>query len=116
MAEILSDDPDITVWICTNVELTSAFVRRMAGNQLALRNTETLVASLASTWLEIDESEAAVDRAKYLAKMHRLRAMDALQLAAALIACGYEPGRLEFVTLDQALASAARAEGFTVLP
>lgn len=116
MAEILSDDPDITVWIATNVELTSAFVRRMAGNQFALRNTETLVASLASTWLEIDESAAAVDRAKYLAKAHRLRAMDALQLAAALIACGYKPGRLEFVTLDQALATAARAEGFTVLP
>jgi hypothetical protein len=42
--------------------------------------------------------------------------MDALQLAAALIACGYQPTRLDFVTLDNALASAARAEGFVVLP
>ncbi|HEV7485336.1 MAG TPA: hypothetical protein VGQ65_06605 [Thermoanaerobaculia bacterium] len=42
--------------------------------------------------------------------------MDALQLAAALIACGYKPARLPFVTLDIALASAARAEGFIVLP
>jgi len=117
MAEILSDDPDITVWICTNVEITSALVRRTpAGDHLALRNAETLIASLSSAWLEIDESPAAVDRAKYLATMHRLRAMDALQLAAALIACGYDPTRLEFVTLDNALASAARAEGFTVLP
>lgn len=67
-------------------------------------------------WLEVDESPAAVDRAKHLAKTHRLRAMDALQLAAALIACGYKPARLPFVTLDIALASAARAEGFIVLP
>ena len=42
--------------------------------------------------------------------------MDALQLAAALIACEYDPLGLIFVTLDNALASAARAEGFTVLP
>lgn len=117
MAEILSEDPDITVWIGTNVEITSALVRRTKSDDLrALRNAEPLVASLASAWLEIDESAAAVDRAKYLAKTRRLRALDALQLAAALIACGYEPARLEFVTLDNALAAAARAEGFTVLP
>jgi len=117
MAEILSDDPDITVWIGTNVEITSALVRRTkSDDQRALRNAEPLVASLASAWLEIDESPAVVDRAKYLVKSHRLRALDALQLAAALIACGYEPARLEFITLDNALASAARAEGFTVLP
>jgi predicted nucleic acid-binding protein len=117
MAELLSDDPDITVWICTDVEITSALVRRARpGDQVAVRNAETLIASLASTWLEVDESAAAVDRAKHLAKTHRLRAMDALQLAAALIACEYDPARLNFVTLDNALAAAARAEGFTVLP
>ncbi|HEV7425903.1 MAG TPA: hypothetical protein VGQ46_06010 [Thermoanaerobaculia bacterium] len=42
--------------------------------------------------------------------------MDALQLAAALIACGNDPARLNFVTLDYELAAAARAEGFVVLP
>jgi predicted nucleic acid-binding protein len=117
VAELLSDDPDITVWICTNVEITSALVRRaLPGDQLAVCNADTLIASLASAWVEVDESPAAVDRARHLAKNHRLRAMDALQLAAALIACRYDPARLEFVTLDNALASAARAEGFTVLP
>jgi predicted nucleic acid-binding protein len=117
MAELLSDDAEITVWIGTNVEITSALVRRTrAGDRFALRNAETLIASLASAWLEVNESAAAVDRATNLAKTHRLRAMDALQLAAALIACGYKPARLDFVTLDHALAAAARAEGFTVLP
>jgi predicted nucleic acid-binding protein len=88
MAELLSEDPDITVWICTNVEIISALIRReRPGEQLAVRNAEALIASLASAWVEVDESAAAVDRAKHLAKIHRLRAMDALQLAAALIAC-----------------------------
>jgi uncharacterized protein len=117
MAEILSDDPDITVWIGTNVEITSAMVRRSwPGDQITVRNAETLIASLASAWSTVDESVEAVDRATHLVKRHRLRALDALQLAAALIACGYHPARLEFVTLDNALAAAARAEGFTVLP
>jgi predicted nucleic acid-binding protein len=117
MAELLSEDPEITVWICTGVEITSALVRRAPkGDPVALRNAETLIASLASIWVAVDESLAVVDRAKHLARTHRLRAMDALQLAAALIACEYDPLGLIFVTLDKALASAARAEGFTVLP
>jgi predicted nucleic acid-binding protein len=41
--------------------------------------------------------------------------MDALQLASALIA-RERFGSLPFVTLDSNLASAARAEGFVVLP
>jgi predicted nucleic acid-binding protein len=117
MAELLSEDPEITVWICTGVEITSALVRRAPkGDPVALRNAETLIASLASVWAAVDQSVAAVDRAKHLAKRHRLRAMDALQLAAALIACEYDPLGLIFITLDKALAAAARAEGFTVLP
>jgi predicted nucleic acid-binding protein len=117
MAELLSEDPEITVWIGTGVEITSALVRRAApGDSVALRNAETLIASLASIWIAVDDSVAAVDRAKHLARTYRLRAMDALQLAAALIACEYDPADLTFVTLDNALASAARAEGFVVLP
>jgi hypothetical protein len=42
--------------------------------------------------------------------------MDALQLAAALVACGDDRRTLPFVTLDRDLANAARAEGFPVLP
>jgi hypothetical protein len=48
--------------------------------------------------------------------LHDLRAADALQLAAALIACDEQPALLPFVTLDRRLADAARREGFRVLP
>ena len=43
-----------------------------------------------------------------------MRAADALQLAAALVATGERPGDLPFVTLDHRLAEAARREGFSV--
>ncbi len=117
MAELLSDDPNITVWICTSVELASAVWRRARSHdRLSLRDAEALIASLESIWMAIDESVAIVDRARHLLTKHRLRGMDALQLAAALVACGDDPYSLPFVTLDLDLAGAARAEGFAVLP
>ena len=48
--------------------------------------------------------------------VHPLRAADALQLAAALLASDHEPQRMEVVCLDERLSEAARIEGFTVLP
>jgi hypothetical protein len=49
-------------------------------------------------------------------RTHPLRAGDALQLAAALVACGERPEALPFVCLDDRLRDAARREGFAVLP
>jgi hypothetical protein len=46
---------------------------------------------------------------------HALRAADALQLAAAVVLGATEVAELEFVTLDDALAQAARREGFRVV-
>ncbi len=47
-------------------------------------------------------------------RLHRLRAADALQLAAALMAASEDPSALEFVVSDERLSQAARAEGFRV--
>jgi predicted nucleic acid-binding protein len=47
---------------------------------------------------------------------HSLRAADALQLAAAVVFGATEVAELDFVTLDEALAQAARREGFRVIP
>jgi len=117
MAQLLSDDPNIAVWICTSVELASAVWRRARSHdRLSQRDAEALIASLESAWIVIDESKAIVDRARYLLTNHRLRGMDALQLGAALFASNDNPRTLPFVTIDHDLAAAARAEGFTVLP
>lgn len=56
------------------------------------------------------------DRASYLVAVHPLSAADALQLAAALVSSEATPQGEGFVTLDDRLRTAARAEGFTVLP
>jgi predicted nucleic acid-binding protein len=117
MAALLSDDPTITVWICTSVELASAVWRRARSHdRLSQGDAEALISALESIWIAIDETRAIVDRARHLLTKHRLRGMDALQLAAALVASGDNPRILPVVTLDHDLARAARAEGFTVLP
>jgi predicted nucleic acid-binding protein len=46
---------------------------------------------------------------------HPLRAADALQLGAAIVAAEGDPSSLELVTLDHRLAEAAQREGFPVL-
>jgi predicted nucleic acid-binding protein len=50
-----------------------------------------------------------------LLRVHPLRAADALQLAAAIIAAEDDPRSLPFVTLDDRLALAAEREGFPVV-
>jgi hypothetical protein len=63
---------------------------------------------------------AAVDqvkkRALRLLEVHSLRAADACQLAAALVATREDPGRLTMLTFDQRLKNSAIKEGFMVNP
>jgi hypothetical protein len=61
-------------------------------------------------------SEAIRSRADRLLGVHPLRAGDAMQLAALLVAAEERPAELPLVTLDDRLGEAARKEGFSVLP
>jgi predicted nucleic acid-binding protein len=65
-------------------------------------------------WSEVVALEPVRRQAERLVSVHPLRAADALQLGAALVATDLDPGGLEFVTLDERLATAALKEGFTV--
>ncbi len=53
--------------------------------------------------------------AERLVETHPLRAGDALQLAAAIVAAEERPDSIEFVTFDRRQAEAAEREGFRVL-
>ena len=66
-------------------------------------------------WSEIQPSERLRTLAQRSLRVHTLRAADALQLAAALIGAGDDPGSLDMVCLDQRLALAAQREGFRVI-
>jgi predicted nucleic acid-binding protein len=75
-----------------------------------------LLRQLASAWREIEPTDGLREAAQRFVPVHPLRAADALQLAAAYLGCeGRRPASLEFVTLDERLADAARKEGFSTV-
>ena len=111
-------DPGITTWMMTRIEVASAIARwkRERPEMAALwdrviRNVHIA----ASTWIEISDAELVRRHAERIIMDHPLRAADALQLGAALVAADGNPNSLELVTLDRRLAEAALREGFPVL-
>ena len=114
---LLSQDRNIATWWGTSVECASALHRLDLESGLAADRLEDAWGSLrnlADTWNEIGPSERLRRRAQRLLGVHALRAADALQLAAALVAADEDPTTLEFVSSDFRLSEAARREGFTV--
>jgi predicted nucleic acid-binding protein len=118
MRLLASADPLIVTSVYTIVEVASAHWRRRHTGELTMAAHETAernFAELSETWIEVPVSQGVLDAAISVLSRHNLRAGDALQLGAAHIASGQQPS-LAFVTLDENLKAAARAEGFPVLP
>lgn len=111
-------DSEIIVWTLTRVELLSAIARRRRENA---RSAPMLTAARRNImnawdgWSEVTSLELVRRHAERLVESYPLRAADALQLGAALMAAEGDPKNLEFVTLDRNLADAAEREGFPVL-
>lgn len=70
---------------------------------------------LEATWAVVEPSRELMRGARQASAVHGLRAGDAIQLASALAACTGATTELAFVTTDEELKAAARAEGFLVL-
>lgn len=111
-------DSEIIVWTLTRLELLSAIARRRREDSrsaamltVARRN----ILRAWDGWSEITTVELVRRHAERLVESYPLRAADALQLGAALIAAEGDPTNLELVTLDRNLADAAEREGFAVL-
>jgi predicted nucleic acid-binding protein len=114
----LREDPAVMVWTLTRVELCSALARRRraepsAARRLAAARREVFAAW--DQWSEVTAVEVVRRHAERLIESHPLRAADALQLAAAVVAAEEVPAGLTFVTLDRQQAESAEREGFTVL-
>jgi predicted nucleic acid-binding protein len=119
LQRLLSSDRDVVVWMLTSVELLSTLGRlgRMTPDLADLLPGARLeVMDLFSRWAAVTHLEGVRRRAERLVGVHPLAAADAMQLGAALLASGDRPETLDFVTLDEPLARAARLEGFRVLP
>jgi predicted nucleic acid-binding protein len=114
----LRDDPRVVVWMLTRVELLSALARRRRDEPKAasrLRNARREVLRAWEAWTEIAAVDPVRRHAERLVETHPLRAADALQLAAAIVAAEERPETLAFVTFDVRQAEAAEREGFDVL-
>ena len=115
----LEDDPTIVTWACTRVELASAVERRARRGEISREQRRAALArfeELAALWDEVVDLFPVRVRALSLLARHPLRAADAAQLGAALLAAGEDPSTLTFVCLDERLALAAEQEGLRILP
>jgi predicted nucleic acid-binding protein len=114
----LRRDPVVVVWTLARVEVLSALARREReepSSARALIRARTRVLAAWEEWSEIVALESVRRQAERLVSVHPLRAADALQLGAALVATDLDPTGLELVTFDERLAVAAEKEGFAVL-
>ena len=108
----------LVVWWGTPVELTSAFLQLVRTGQLVeidLKHALAQKNSLRRRWVEIHPSERLRDIAETLPERYGLRALDSLQLAAALVWCKEKPRNLPFASFDQRLAHAAAKAGFSII-
>lgn len=119
LRQILRKKPRMVVWWSAIIEAHSALARLLRDGVLTQKDYDNAVKRLErlqTTWREITPSNKLRDVAKPLPKTYALRAMDAQQLAAALVWCWEKPKSRTFVGLDVRLNAAAQQAGFTVVP
>lgn len=119
LREILQSDRAIVTWWGTRIECASAIARYVRDQRLSATEVATgrrRLMALADEWIEVQADESLRITAERVVSVHSLRAADAVQLAAALVACEGTPANLSFVCLDTRLREAALREGFTVIP
>lgn len=109
---------DIVVWWASGVECASALARleRNGRQGAGFAVLYGILEQAQRGWSVIASGEEIKALAIRLVRVHPLRAADALQLAAAILAAQYRPVTLPFVCLDERLRTAATKEGFPLLP
>jgi predicted nucleic acid-binding protein len=118
LARALSEDPAIVTWWGSGVECVSALARLerdAAMDRVGMVAAMQRLRAASASWAEVPASLPVREQAMRLLRVHPMRAGDALQLAAAIVAADFQPSSLEFVTLDSRQAAAAEREGFRVI-
>ena len=114
--ELLERDDQIAVWWSTPVECWSALARMRREGVLSAEDEDQAGKSLEllrNHWFEVSPTDALRLQARRLVRTHRLRAADALQLAAAVI-WSAQLDMYEFVSFDSVLREAAQIEGLSL--
>jgi predicted nucleic acid-binding protein len=111
-------DPEQIAWWATGIECVSALARAEREGRLdpaAMADAVARLEALEHSWAEMQPTDQLRELAVRLLRVHALRAADALQLAAALIAAEGHPASLTLVSLDERMALAAEREGLRVV-
>ena len=106
------------VWWGTVVEAVSSLNRLTRDETLNVDESRQAFARLdylRRRWNEVQPTEDVRQRAERLLRIHKLRAADALQLAAAMVWCDDRPRGRALIGADGNLSEAANAEGFTTI-
>jgi hypothetical protein len=112
-------DRRLVVWTLTAVEVLSAIRRLLREEALSEQGAveaEDVAAVIFGRAHVIRDIDRVKEGARRLLRLHPLRAADALQLAAALAWAEDRPEGSTVHTFDGRLATAARREGFSVIP
>jgi predicted nucleic acid-binding protein len=116
---LIDSDSHIVASLLTPLEIVGALWRRRRSGELTAAehtDADTAFAEISRVWSDVEEIQSVREIALDVLSRHPLRSSDAFQLASAIVAAEHKPSSLPFVTLDYDLASAARTEGFPVLP
>ena len=119
MREIACRDDVFVVWWGTILECRSALSRSEREGNLTERAMDLAlesIKSLSQAWSEVLPSERVRTIAARLLMTHPLKTAHALQLAAAIVWADSNQETSSFVCLDARLGTAARKEGFALLP
>ena len=119
MVSVIGEDTAVVTWWGSAVECVYALARLERDDVLGPPDFAAALARLRAVsagWAEVPATPTVREQAMRLLRVHPLRAADALQLAAAIVASDFQPSSLELVTLDARQAVAAEREGFRVLP
>lgn len=116
---ILSEDLEMVVWWGTEVECVGALSGKFRAKRFGSADVEqaiTVLGDLVGSWSELQPTDEVRVRSERLLFSRNLSSADAMQLAAALLWCDDDPRQAVFVCQDDKLRTAARLEGFRVLP
>lgn len=109
--------PERYVWREAPIEIASAIARRLRERSISEHDVvfaETRLADLETRWRDIETTDRCRNLARTFPKLYGLRALDSLQLAAALVWCKELPNKKDFISADNRLCRAAESAGFTV--
>jgi predicted nucleic acid-binding protein len=103
------------VWWAARVEVRSALECLRADGAIGIAGylaSKQRLDLLLASWREVQPTDLVRDLACMQLERFRLRASDALHLAAALVWCKQKPKERLFVCNDRRLSDAARQAGF----